>query len=133
LTMRRRSLYFAHHGEAKMQFLELFDAANPCDCYRRTVSVVPQQALALANSELTRRAAGTLAAKLPGGEAMFVRAAFEQGLGRPPTPAEQSASAAFLSRQAKLLRESDQPDPETRARANLVHALFNHNDFVTVR
>ena len=46
LTSRRRSLYFAHHGEDKMEFLELFDAPNPCDCYQRTVSIQPQQALA---------------------------------------------------------------------------------------
>src|SRR5262249_52612969 len=54
LVSRRRSLYFAHHGENRMEFLELFDAPNPCDCYQRTSWVLPQQALALINSELTR-------------------------------------------------------------------------------
>ena len=36
-----------------MEFLALFDAANVSECYRRSESVVPQQALALANSPLT--------------------------------------------------------------------------------
>ena len=52
LTSRRRSLYFTHHGEARMPFLELFDAPDACDAYRRTTSVVPQQALALVNNDM---------------------------------------------------------------------------------
>ena len=64
MTSHRRSLYFAHHGEEKMEFLELFDAANACDCYKRTSSVQPQQALALTNSELTKTLSRQLATKL---------------------------------------------------------------------
>ncbi len=48
----RRSLYFTQHGESQMQFLSTFDGANPCECYRRSSTVLPSQALALANSEL---------------------------------------------------------------------------------
>ena len=144
LTSRRRSLYFAHHGESKMEFLELFDGANPCDAYRRMSSVLPQQALALSNSELELRLGRVLARKLgreaPGDEA-FAVAAFEQILGRGPTEAERAASLGFLSRQRGLFGANkpesagDGPsaDPATRARENLVHALFNHNDFVTIR
>ena len=53
---------------------------------------------------------------------------------------------AFLAKQVKLFQESgvkggpvpasaDVPasDPALRARENLVHVLFNHNDFVTIR
>jgi hypothetical protein len=123
LTSRRRSLYLAHHGEARTEFLDLFDAANPCDAYRRTTSVLPQQALALTNSELALRTSRALAAQLPAEEAAFVRAAFERVLGRPPHADEAAASAAFLVRQRAL----------PAARANLVLALFNHSDFVTVR
>ncbi len=153
LAVRRRSLYFAHHGESKMDFLDLFDAANPCDCYRRGRSVLPQQALALVNSEFTLRQARLLARKLsarlgPAGDVAFVQAAFEQVLGRPPSAAEQAAAVAFLDRQAALYRESDLEDlpadstpaavapaaePALRARESLVHALYNHNDFVTIR
>jgi hypothetical protein len=153
LASRRRSLYFAHHGEGKMLVLELFDGANACECYQRLSSVMPQQALALANSELTLRLARILARKLsqetgPLDEEAFLVAAFEQVLGRGPSAAEKAASFAFLDRQARLFQGSgfkkpaipatdstDMPatDAALRARENLVHVLFNHNDFVTIR
>lgn len=147
LTSLRRSIYFAHHGEAKMQFLELFDAANACDAYKRTMSVLPQQALAMSNSELTLKLSRSLARRLASGhdkDADFIQVAFEQVLSRPPSSAEATASRTFLARQVKLFRDSglkggvaatDAPsgDPVVRARENLVHALFNHNDFVTIR
>jgi len=147
LTSLRRSIYFAHHGEAKLQFLELFDAANACDAYKRTMSVLPQQALAMSNSELTLKLSRALARKLATAHKQdddFIRAAFEQVLSRPPSKVEASATRAFLARQEKLFRDSglkggstpaDMPsnDLTMRARENLVHALFNHSDFVTIR
>jgi hypothetical protein len=158
LTSRRRSLYFAHHGEGKMEFLELFDAANACEAYRRSTSVLPQQALALSNSELELHQGRVLAGKLwravetetaeADRQAAFLRAAFEQVLGRTPSAAELSASGAFLARQVEMFRQQKTEiaaankaagaggpatDPAARSRENLVHALLNHNDFVTVR
>ncbi len=158
LTSRRRSLYFAHHGESKMEFLELFDGANACDAYRRSTSVLPQQALALSNSELELRQGRVLAHKLwriiesdrtvADPETMFIRAAFEQVLGRAPSDAEQQASVAFLARQIRLFQRQKTEieaaskaagaagpaeDPAMRGRENFIHALFNHNDFVMVR
>lgn len=158
LTSRRRSLYIAHHGESKMEFLELFDAANACEAYRRSTSVLPQQALALSNSELGLHQGRVLAAKLwqavtmesaeADREAAFLRAAFEQVLGRVPSEAERSASAAFLARQVAMFQQQKAEitaankasgvggpatDPAVRARENFIHALLNHNDFVTVR
>ncbi|MBM3979831.1 MAG: DUF1553 domain-containing protein [Planctomycetes bacterium] len=136
-TSRRRSLYLAHHGEARAEFLDIFDAANPCDAYRRTTSVLPQQALALANSDLAQRLSRALALKLSTAakdDADFVRAAFETVLSRAPREAEATASAKFLARQRELLAtEAKGTDPTPRARANLVLALFSHTDFVTVR
>ena len=44
-----------------MPFLELFDAPDACEPTRRTVSVVPQQALALTNNELARSLSRELA------------------------------------------------------------------------
>lgn len=149
LTSRRRSLYFAYHGEEKMEFLELFDAANPLDCYRRTSSIQPQQALALTNSELTRNLSRALTARLwsevneptyptrsdPTGE--FVKQAFLQVLNREPRVPELSASIDFLQQQAARLAQPDVAtsgiDPTVRSRENLVHTLMNHNDFVTIR
>ncbi len=158
MTSRRRSLYFAHHGEGKMEFLELFDAANACEAYRRSTSVLPQQALALSNSELELQQGRVLADKLwrrveaetveADREAAFLHRAFEQTLGRAPSPEERNASAAFLARQVALFREQKaeiaaanesaatggpSTAPTVRARENLIHALLNHNDFVTVR
>ena len=63
-TSRRRSLYFRHAKEKKATFLKLFDSANPTACYRRAESVVPQQALAMANSPLSFEQSRLLAAEL---------------------------------------------------------------------
>jgi hypothetical protein len=135
MTSKRRSIYLDHHGETRAQFLDLFDAANPCDAYRRTISVLPQQALALSNSDLSLQLSRTLAKKLPfGNDEEFVTAAFEQVLSRPPRPAERTASLAFLEQQRKLFEpELKGTDSAERARGNLVQALFNHTDFVTIR
>ena len=122
-----------------MKWLELFDAANACDCYKRTTSIMPQQALALSNSELAIRAAKTLAAKIwsaTGDQNRFVAAVFEQVLSRRATDAEQKLAAEFLTKQRQLFEERKNEiagDSAARARENLVHALFNHNDFVTIR
>jgi hypothetical protein len=151
--IKRRSLYFRHAPEKQMQFLKLFDAAAPTECYQRKESVVPQQALALANSALTLENARLLARKLAddcGEDAQaFVTDAFQQVLARPATPAEVETSVEFLSQQSKFFAENrahltvaaenstdaSKPsrDPTIRARENLVHVLFNHNDFVTIR
>jgi hypothetical protein len=135
MASRRRSIYLAHHGETRAQFLDLFDAANPCDAYKRTTSVLPQQALALSNSELAIRLSRALAKKLPdGNDGEFVTAAFEQVLSRPPRNAERVASMAFLEQQRKLFEsELKGTDANTRVRENLVQVLFNHTDFVTIR
>jgi hypothetical protein len=53
----RRSLYFKHSRDDQHKFLTLFDDASILACYRRSVSVIPQQALALANSKLSIDAA----------------------------------------------------------------------------
>jgi hypothetical protein len=137
LTSRRRSIYFAHHGESKMEMLELFDAASPTDCYERSTSIRPQQALALSNSELARAMSRKLAARLTQSAAEdgdFVVAAFEQVLSRSPTHSEAVATGKFLATQQALYRASATAgDAIQRSRESLVHVLLNHHDFVTVR
>ncbi len=61
---KRRSLYFRHSPDTQMEFLKMFDGPNPAECYMRNESVVPQQALALANSQLSRDQAHVLAQRL---------------------------------------------------------------------
>ena len=62
LKSLRRSLYFRHAKEKRVMFLRLFDSPNVLSCYRRVESVMPQQALALANSSLCLEQARLLAA-----------------------------------------------------------------------
>jgi mono/diheme cytochrome c family protein len=148
-TVNRRSIYFTIHGEEKMKMLELFDAPEVTDCYKRTETVVPQQALAMSNSDLTVRAGRKLAAKLwestckatpneGARDAAFITGAFEQILSRAPSDDESATCATFLARQSELVKtavaaNAPAKDPAARAREDLVHALLNHNDFVTVR
>jgi hypothetical protein len=153
LTSRRRSLYFRHAAEKQMEFLTLFDAASVTECYRRSESIVPQQALALANSSLALAQARLLAHSLSekvdkSDAAAFIKAGFEQVLSRPPTDQESAACVQFLNEQAALLADGKKltasagapassvrsaADPVQRARENLIHVLMNHNDFVTIR
>ena len=145
LTSKRRSLYLTHHGESRAVFLDLFDAANPCEAYQRSASVLPQQALALANSELTHRLAQALTATLhprQPADTAFVTAAFEQVLARAPTAEEQTAALEYLTALREtapaslppgVAKDSAAPDPARRAREGLILALFNHTDFLTIR
>ena len=151
----RRSIYFRQAPDVQMDMLKVFDVASPNECFQRSESIVPQQALALSNSELSLEMARVLAAELyaPGAgvrspEAGFVAAAFDRILGRAASPEETSASLDYLRSQAALYadpsrltafssgsqgRVKPSADPAQRARESLVHVLFNHNDFVTVR
>jgi hypothetical protein len=108
-----------------MEFLAIFDGASATECYSRTHTIVPQQALALLNSTLALDGAAALADALwaaAGDEAAFVEAAFETVLSRPATSPEREACRAFLG----------SPD-KARSRKDLVHALLNHHEFVTIR
>ncbi len=95
--IHRRSLYFRHAYEKQMTMLTTFDAASPNECYRRDTSVIPQQALVLANSELSRKLSRRLAEKLSASmdsslasseaNAQFITLAFQRVLGAvPPQP-----------------------------------------------
>ena len=137
-----------------MEFTRTFDGPGVTECYRRNESIVPQQALAMANSVLvktqSRRLAQAISAAI-GGESedtRFINTAFMGILSRPPKPEETAACRVFLQAQAALLAEptrltaatvgdvSDQPpsqEPRARAKENLILVLFNHNDFISIR
>lgn len=157
LLNNRRSLYFRSTKEKKVEFLSLFDSPNPVECYRRSESIAPQQALAMANSTLTLAQARLLAQKLT--ESLpdatqdqsperFIRAAFHYILCRQPNADELASCGEFLATESAALANTasltaftagpvatvkPSTDPAQRARENLVHVLFNHNDFVTIR
>jgi hypothetical protein len=135
-SSRRRSIYFAHSHNDNQKFLSMFDDASVRECYRRSESIVPQQALALANSKLTLTAAAKINAHLHRqlgqvSDAAFIRGAFEAILAASPAPEEQAECERALQNLVRVLK--GRPDAGQRARANLVHALLNHNDFITVR
>jgi hypothetical protein len=155
-TILRRSIYFRNTPNEQMKMLAVFDMANPNRCYRRHQSVVPQQALALMNSGLvldqSRKLAELLTAGLGNGDAggdneSFVRAAFETILNHSPSRQELLLCVQFLARHPDLLQSANpvafpaggtakrapSSDLAQRARENLVHVLFSHNDFVTIR
>jgi len=152
----RRSLYFRTTPDDQMEFLKLFDQADPNGCYRRKPSVVPQQALALSNSPLALGLSRRLAAEIsrqtgeensPESLAAFVQASFERILSQRPDDKSLRLSLNFLEKQTKLIEAGGlkafsgslavQPAASTvahqRARENFVHVLFCHNEFVTVR
>ena len=143
-TSKRRGLYFSIFPEdgGHLKFLEIFDAPDPCDCYRRSTSVMPQQALALTNNPLALQQSRVLAGKLSKGIAKdddFVVAAFEHLLSRPASAKEAMFCREFLQQQVELYRNTNPQElksgsaPALRARESLIRVLYNHNDFVTVR
>jgi hypothetical protein len=136
-TSRRRSLYHTVHAEdgGAMRVLSTFDIPDVCDGYRRTETIVPQQALALANSKLAVEQSRVLGTRLwselrevPEGNRAeaLVRAAFQQVLARDPAADELTDCAAFL-------RKRTAGGASERAAGALVQVLFNHHEFVTLR
>jgi len=151
----RRSLYFQHAYEKQMKMMVLFDGASPNECYRREESVIPQQALVLANSDLSLSQSRKLARRLwkqsqasSTPNKAFIVAVFYQLLSRRPTRPELVVCEEFLRRQPKRLADQSgltkisggakpsiapAKDPVMRAKENLVHVMMNHNDFITIR
>jgi hypothetical protein len=78
-----------------MELLRIFDAAGVTECYRREESILPQQALALANGEPSPRMARRLAWTLSD-EIAPIRPASptprSDRSSRPPTEAERAES-----------------------------------------
>ncbi len=130
LTTFRRSLYYSIHpeGGGKGPLGELFDAPDPLDCYRRTRSIIPQQALALTNSDLIHQLSAAIVAEKKETSLdpdAFVAELFERILSRSPTAQELQ-----ICRESLALPDAAEL---TKARESLTRALFNHNDFITIR
>jgi len=118
-TAMRRALYFNQTAFDQHRFLGGFDNANVLECYRREVSVMPQQALALSNSRESAECAARLSQRYAGlADAALVEEAFWLVLGRPPSAAEQAVCEDALKEMNRDL---------------FWQGLLNHNDFITVR
>ena len=135
---RRRSLYFVHSHNEHQKFLSTFDDASVLECYRRADSIVPQQALALENSQLATASAEKIARLLekenPGAsDREFIRAAFLTVLSVVPSEDEQAVVQDAFVQLLNVSRQAGRTDPIAQARSGVIHALLNHNDFVTIR
>ena len=151
LTSRRRSIYLRIAAEKEVEFLKVFDGPTVTECYERRPSVMPQQSLALANSELTLAQSRTLARTLAGeanNDTQFIAAAFRRILARSAKEEEVRLCRDYLEKQIErskpkatepitpiVDRASDKTPTGTQLRAweNLILVLFNHNDFLTIR
>lgn len=132
---RRRSIYFIHSHNEHQKFLSMFDDANVLDCYRRGESIVPQQALALENSKLALDVSVEIANAIDinvKNDLEFIQTAFRQILATSPNPSETKLCIEILS-QLSTTNESNSNTFSQSAKTALVHALLNHNDFITVR
>ncbi|MCA9152550.1 MAG: DUF1553 domain-containing protein, partial [Planctomycetales bacterium] len=141
----RRSLYFTHSRDDQHELLSMFDDADILRCYRRQETVLPQQALALTNSKLVLERAADIAANIESDasaaassesdndvhDRAFAAHAFRVLLCREPTAVELDASCQALDKWRAIL--TDEADAARASRERLIHALLNHNDFVTIR
>ena len=131
---RRRSLYFFHSNNERNSFLAQFDDASVKECYRRDQSIVPQQALAQANSRLVLEAAEKIVKQIEvrgqcaDNDHSFVEQAFALILGSACKPEESQACLMALKHCQQSLHQSPQ-----QARQILIWTLLNHNDFITLR
>ena len=137
---RRRSLYFVHSHNEHQKFLSMFDDASVLECYRRAESIVPQQALALENSQLATAMAEKIAERIAAAEPERVRPRVRPRGVRdgPVRRAVRSRTGRCAARRSPdsteaAAKQQAVPDPQRRARTDLIHALLNHNDFVTIR
>ena len=122
----RRAIYFTQTADIEHRFLAAFDNSNVLECYRRQESIVPQQALALANSKLTRECAEAMAKRAASlADPEFIEDCFLSLLSRAPTPEERAACLESLAEFTRL-------NP-AHARVLVLQALMSHNDFVTLR
>ena len=126
-SSRRRSLYYEVYPEDGGHLPEatVFDPPDPVECFRRTTTVVPQQALALSNSSLVHDAATatvTIIDQLAQTDADWIEAAFRRVLSRSPSVAERKVATRFLGATAS-----------TEKKRALLRVLLNHNDFISIR
>ena len=163
LTSDRRSLYYSVHPEdgGKSPLGQLFDGPDPTECYRRTRSIIPQQALALTNSDWVHQASAGIVRQWDRAEAdrtdanradaslgsadsadrRFVTEMFARILTRAPSSDELSVCMETLASRPVGQTADATPssggessaDAVRKLRESFVRALLNHNDMITIR
>ena len=136
-------MYYSVYPEegGKSALGELFDAPDAMECYRRTRSIVPQQALALTNSDFVHEQSTAIAVALMKETGVatdrnsepFIAAAFEKILSRTPSEAELQLCCKAIESQRELLAKTETADANVRVLESVVRAILNHNDFITIR
>ena len=124
---RRRSLYFKHSRDDQDKFLKMFDDADLLQCYRRSESIVPQQALALSNSGLVdqnggedcRADRGRVETMTRGAQTRLSMRRFETLLARPATDDEAAECNQFFDELEQLLPDKSSNRSSTRLRAQI--------------
>jgi len=132
---RRRSIYLQQRRTQVPTLLEVFDAPSVVtNCTFRTTSTVPLQALALLNSDFSRRRATAFAQRLDrevGGDLdKRLSGAFRLAYGRSADPKEIESTKRFLASQQQVY--SKEKDAEQRAWVDFCQMLMASNGFMYV-
>jgi cytochrome c553 len=133
-NMARRAVYFQIKRSQLIPMMMLFDwPEHLVSIGQRSTTTTAPQALSFMNSELGRRCASGLAARLPvSAPAATVAAAYRLAYGRVPTADETRVGSEFLKRQAGRYREGGRPDPDRLARVDLAQAIMSMSEFIYI-
>jgi len=134
----RRSIYFFVKRTKLVAMMSLFDGPDTLqDLAVRPETTVAPQALMLMNSEILRRYATALAAKIapqsPADIEEGIDAGYRRAIGRSPTADELRDSKEFVAAQIAAYRaEGKAAASESLAWADFCQVLFGLNEFVYV-
>jgi hypothetical protein len=132
---RRRSIYLQQRRTQVPTLLEVFDAPSVVtNCTFRNTSTVPLQALALLNSDFSRRRAMGFAQRIDqevgSDRDKRINGAFRLAYGRAADPKEIESGKRFLASQKQIY--SKEKDAEQRAWVDFCQMLMASNNFMYV-
>jgi mono/diheme cytochrome c family protein len=133
-NMLRRAVYFQIKRSQLIPMMMLFDwPEHLVSIGQRSTTTTAPQALAFMNSDLGRRCAAGLAARLPvSNPETTVKALYRLAYGRIPTAAETQLAAGFLARQSDHYRGDGKSDPDRLARVDLAQAIMSMSEFIYI-
>jgi mono/diheme cytochrome c family protein len=133
-NMLRRAVYFQIKRSQLIPMMMLFDwPEHLVSIGQRSTTTTAPQALSFMNSELGRRSAGGLAARLPVySPKETIRAAYRIAYGRLPTDEETQLGIKFIERQSTRYRDDGRDDPDRLARIDLAQAIMSMSEFIYV-